>query len=149
MERFIGYFYIADVEYTINLKSSMERFIDIRRYLKTPCFLFKIQYGEIYSKFRIFQTHRKRKFKIQYGEIYRQVDMPVTSNILSFKIQYGEIYRDLSYDVIAVSVYLKSSMERFIAIPQELFSLLKTNLKSSMERFIDLDFFARPIFNII
>ena len=94
MERFIVCTVSNKSTSTIDLKSSMERFIvDLLRFFPIWSGSFKIQYGEIYSFSRRGGAFQKFEFKIQYGEIYSCTELPYSVNFLIFKIQYGEIYR--------------------------------------------------------
>ena len=54
-----------------------------------------------------------------------------------FKIQYGEIYRVKTIRKGTTVTYLKSSMERFIAVSCRYCESAESDLKSSMERFIE------------
>ena len=76
--------------------------------------LFKIQYGEIYRRSYIVPSVPTSIFKIQYGEIYRIWEISFNHLLNRFKIQYGEIYSVYSVFNAHYTIYLKSSMERFI-----------------------------------
>ena len=57
-----------------------------------------------------------KKFKIQYGQIY-SVTNPCNDEILyGFKIQYGQIYSAIMSEIVSITTYLKSNMDRFIAV---------------------------------
>ena len=99
----------------LNLKSSMERFID-----------YTANNGDTAAN----------KFKIQYGEIYRVSVCVCMPSIVRFKIQYGEIYSIIFLSHYHLFHNLKSSMERFIVFLQNLSIKFVKDLKSSMERFI-------------
>ena len=62
--------------------------------------------------------------------------MLLALSLTLFKIQYGEIYSLAGVLSILTSVYLKSSMERFIDSFLLSAKLPLKHLKSSMERFI-------------
>ena len=71
----------------------MDRFI-----VKNTCriaataYIFKIQYGQIYSEKNVIKYDAIKKFKIQYGQIYSNHDELIVACSFAFKIQYGQIY---------------------------------------------------------
>ena len=122
MDRFIVQQHIYLLLFFFNLKSNMDRFIacTVFRYSSTVL-IFKIQYGQIYSR-----AHQEQ-----------------------FKIQYGQIYSVEEIIMFVIGINLKSNMDRFIGTPIQPYLKYINYLKSNMDRFIEIQFLIINIFSFI